>query len=106
MEIGRRSGTRLMQATDHHSHDSRWLTIQEVALRLHVSRDTVERWINTGEIRATDVSGRRGKNARRSLWRISVESLETFLERRANRPPIPAPRTHRICSPAVIEFIK
>jgi excisionase family DNA binding protein len=95
-----------IQAIDNHSQDSRWLTIQEVALRLHVSRDTVERWINTGEIRAVDVSGRRGKSPCRSSWRISAESLETSLEGRANHPPMPTPKTHRIRSSGVIEFIK
>jgi excisionase family DNA binding protein len=106
LETGQGSGAPLMQAIDHHSQDSRWLTIQEVSLRLHVSRDTVERWINTGEIRSADVSGRRGKNARRSSWRISVESLEAFLDARANRTQIPHPRTSPRRSEGLIEFIK
>ena len=97
------SGVQLMTNQD---HNSRWLTIQEVALRLHVSRDTVERWINSGNMHAVDVSSRLKKRSCRPLWRISVESLETFLEGRANRPPIPTPRTHRIRSSGAIEFIK
>jgi excisionase family DNA binding protein len=95
-----------MHATGNHDGDLRWLTIQEVALRLHVSRDTVERWINAGDLRAVNVGGRLGKESRRSSWRISPQSLEVFLEARANRPPIPTPRTHRIRSSSVIEFIK
>jgi excisionase family DNA binding protein len=95
-----------IQPIDNHSQDSRWLTIQEVALSLHVSRDTVERWINRGEIRAVDVSARRKKSPCRSSWRISAESLETFLEGRANHPPMPTSKTHRIRSSGVIEFIK
>ncbi|MBE3097827.1 MAG: helix-turn-helix domain-containing protein [Planctomycetes bacterium] len=77
-----------------------------MALRLHVSRDTVERWINTGSIHAVDVSARSKRKSRRPLWRISSQSLEVFLEARVNRPPIPTPRTHRIRSSGVIEFIK
>jgi len=92
-----------MQAPD---HNLRWLTIQEVALRLHVSRDTVERWINAGSVRAADMSSRLRKKSSRPLWRISAESLEAFLEVRVNRPPIPLPRNHRARHPGVIEFIK
>ena len=95
-----------MHATGNHDGDLRWLTIQEVALRLHVSRDTVERWINSGSMHAVDMSSRLKKKSCRPLWRVSAESLETFLEGRANRPPIPTPRTHRIRSSGVIEFIK
>ena len=95
-----------MHATGNHDGDSRWLTIQEVAARLQVSRDTVERWINSGSMHAVDVSSQLKKRSCRPLWRISAESLETFLERRANCPPIPMPRTHRISSSGVIEFIK
>ena len=86
-------------------HNSRWLTIQQVALRLHVSRDTVERWINTGSIHAVDVSGRLGKKSRRPRWRINAESLGAFLDARANRVPItPSPPRRR--NPNLIEFIK
>ena len=95
-----------MQAMDNQDHNSQWLTIQEVALRLHVSRDTVERWINTGNLRAVNVGGRLGKESRRSSWRVSAQSLEAFLEARANRAPMPPPRIRRTRSPGVIEFIK
>ena len=95
-----------IQAIDNHGQGSRWLTIQEVALRLHVSRDTVERWINTGEIRAVDVSGRRGKSPCRSSWRISVKGLEAFIESRTNRLPTNLPPTRRNRNVGVIEFIK
>jgi excisionase family DNA binding protein len=95
-----------MKAMDNQDRNSRWLTIQEVALRLHVSRDTVERWINAGSVQAVDVSGRSKRESRRPLWRIDAASLEAFLEGRANCPPMPMPRTHRIRSSGVIEFIK
>jgi hypothetical protein len=32
-----------MQVVDTHDGDSRWLTVNEVAARLHVFRDTMER---------------------------------------------------------------
>jgi excisionase family DNA binding protein len=91
---------------DNQDHNSRWLTIQEVALRLHVSRDTVERWINMGSIRAVDVGGRRGKESRRSSWRVSSQSLDAFLEARANTRQAHVPKVRRSVRPGVIEFIK
>jgi len=96
-----------MQVVDSHDGDSRWLTIQEVALRLHVSRDTVERWINTGDLLAVNVGSRRSKKPCRSSWRISSQGLEDFLNARANRTPMPPPtRPPRRRSPDFIEFIK
>ena len=96
-----------MHATGNHDGGLRWLTIQEVALRLHVSRDTVERWINSGSMHAVDVSGRLKKKSRRPLWRVSAESLEAFINGRANRAPInPPPVPSRRRNPNLIEFIK
>jgi len=96
-----------VQAMDNQDRNSRWITIQEVALRLHVSRDTVERWINTGSIHAVDVSGRLKRKSRRPLWRISAESLDAFLNTRANKAStIPQTRPPRRRSPNLIEFIK
>jgi excisionase family DNA binding protein len=95
-----------MHATVNHDGDLQWLTIQEVAARLHVSRDTVERWINAGSIRAVDVGGRRGKESRRSSWRVSSQNLEAFLEARANMRQAHVPKVRRSVRPGVIEFIK
>lgn len=82
-----------------------WLAIQEVADLLNISRDTVERWINAGYLRAVDVSAR-NSSCRRRTWRISYECLERFLETRANRVPTPERTTPRRKKPDVIEFIK
>ena len=82
-----------------------WLTIQEVADLLKVSRDTVERWINAGCLRAVDVSAR-NSSPRRRTWRVSSASLDRFLETRVNVAPMPERTTHRRKKPDVIEFIK
>jgi excisionase family DNA binding protein len=95
-----------MQAMDEQGHNSRWLTIQEVAMRLHVSRDTVERWISAGDLRAVNVGGRLGKESRRHSWRISSECLDAFLDARANRRQVRAPKVRRSARAGVIEFIK
>ena len=88
-------------------HNSRWLTIQEVAARLHVSRDTVERWINTSSMHAVDMSSRLKKKSCRPLWRVSAESLDAFINGRANKASTTTPtRPPRRRSPDLIEFIK
>jgi excisionase family DNA binding protein len=92
---------------DNRVRNSRWLTIQQVALRLHVSRDTVERWINAGSLKAVDVSTRSALVCHRRCWRIPAESLEAFLERRAISPAAHPPAKVRIRPrEGVIEFIK
>lgn len=82
-----------------------WVTIQEVADILNISRDTVARWINTGALRAVDMSARKS-SPRRRTWRVSAASLERFLETRTNGASTPKRATPRRKKPDVIEFIK
>ena len=84
----------------------RWLTIREVADRLRVSVDTVQRWVHTGQLRAVDVSGKPRSNHGRAAWRISSESLEGFLEGRASKPAVPLRAKPRHKVPGIVEFIK
>jgi excisionase family DNA binding protein len=92
---------------DNQVRNSRWLTIQEVALRLHVSRDTVERWISAGSLKAVDVSARSALVSHRRCWRIPADSLDAFLERRATLPAAcPPAKVRRRPRQRVIEFIK
>ena len=100
------SATQLAR-TDSMGH---WLTVSEVAAHIHVSRDTVERWIHAGLLRAVDVGIIGQGSRRRSYWRISSESIENFIASRANKPPLPSPpAVHRRPvdkKQGVIEFIK
>ncbi len=57
------------------------LTVREVAERLLVSPDTVRRLLRSGEPEAVKV-GRQ--------WRIPVDALEAYLERRCNVPRRPS----------------
>jgi len=54
----------------------RWLTVQHVCDQLHVSDQTVRRWIKAGQLPATDLGGKAG-------YRIRESDLAAFLERRA-----------------------
>jgi len=96
-----------MFVTRETERESRWLTVGEVARHLRVSRDTVERWIYNGNLRAVNVGTRSTLVSRRRCWRVSVESLEAFLEGRASPLPLPpSPKIRTAPATDVIEFIK
>jgi excisionase family DNA binding protein len=88
-----------------HAGDN-WLTVSEVAARLRVSRDTVERWIHTGQLLAVNVGTDPILAHRRARWRVNPKSLEGFLNTRFSRPPLPARRKFRQRNSDLIEFIK
>lgn len=91
---------------DHGVHTAPWLTIREVARLIRVSRDTVERWVRTGQLEAVDVSRTTRPGARRASWRISSRSLAAFLDQRATRPPPPPTPSRRATRREVVDFIK
>jgi excisionase family DNA binding protein len=96
-----------MSVTREIKRQTRWLTIGEVARHLRVSRDTVERLIHNGNLRAVNVGSRSTLVSRRRCWRVSVESLEAFLEGRASPLPLPpSPKVRLGSQTDVIEFIK
>lgn len=55
-----------------------FLSVKEIADLFKVGEAAVRSWIKHGDLRAIDV-GRE--------WRIAPRDLESFLRRRANRPP-------------------
>lgn len=59
----------------------RWLTITEVGEALRMSRWTVTRLIQRGELTAT-----KSGNTRSAAVRISKKSFDAFLERNTIRP--------------------
>ena len=95
-----------MSVTRETERESRWLTVGEVARHLRVSRDTVERWIHNGNLKAVNV-GTRSTLVSRRCWRVSAESLEAFLEGRVSPMPLPpSPKVKLGSQTDVIEFIK
>lgn len=50
-------------------------TTYEIAFRLHVSEETVRRWIRTGQLKADDSSGK---------YLVKEEDLQQFLQKRGN----------------------
>jgi excisionase family DNA binding protein len=55
-----------------------WLTVQEAADELRVSRDTIERLIGSGKLRAAEVATRMGTGLRHR-YRIRREWLDEYL---------------------------
>lgn len=55
-------------------------TVAEVASELGVDRSTVSAFINTGELKASNVA--KSAASRKPRWRISDQQLEAFLKQR------------------------
>ncbi len=53
------------------SSASGWLTTAEVAERLRVNQRTVQRWVASGQLRATKAGPK--------VWRIREQDLQAFL---------------------------
>jgi excisionase family DNA binding protein len=77
-------------------------SLTQIAATMAVKYETALAWIHTGEIRAIDVTARRGQRPR---WRIMEDDLQAFLARRAAPacPRITRSRKKRVDS-GVIEF--
>ena len=83
---------------------SRGYTVSDLADRYGVNASKIGAWIKSGELRAIDVSARRGKKPR---WRILPEALAEFEAARSSRTATSAtPRRSPRRRPAgeVIEF--
>jgi excisionase family DNA binding protein len=56
--------------------EAEWLTTEQVAKELQVNVQSVRKWINSGELEASQI----GKG-----YRVSREDLRTFMEKRKRR---------------------
>lgn len=70
-----------------------WLTVQDVAEELQVSRDTIDRLIGNGKLKAAPMTTAEGDGIRR-MYRIKSDWLEEFLlslvdDRAINHAPRP-----------------
>ena len=57
---------------------AQWLTVDQVARELSLSRDTIERWVASGRLQAAELTTSAGCGRRRR-YRIRREWLENFL---------------------------
>lgn len=81
---------------------TRTYTIRDLSQYFAVSGHTVLAWIHQGELRATDVSPKRGG---RPKWRITAEAVEAFeVSRMPSPPPEPRRRGRRKQEASVVEY--
>jgi excisionase family DNA binding protein len=69
-----------MLETAHRSFTSDWLTVEEIAAELKISKSIVYRLIRNGELEAVDLVNANGKIARKGHYRITRSSLNQFIE--------------------------
>jgi excisionase family DNA binding protein len=78
-------------ANGHHD----WLTLEQAAEELSVSRDTVDRMISSGQLRVATISTQAGRGFR-NRYRVRREWLEQCLvEKRQVKTPESRRRSHR-----------
>ena len=82
-----------MLETARRSFASDWLTVEEIAAELKISKSIVYRLIRNGELEAVDLVDTNGKIARKGHYRITRSSLNQFLESKKVRP-LPNQVTH------------
>ena len=70
-----------------------WLTVDEVAKELKISRSIVYRLIHHGEIEAVNIVDSNGKIPKKGHYRIKRECLNKYLESKKVRPH-PPPQSH------------
>ena len=59
---------------------SDWLTVEEIAKELKISKNVVYRLIRNGKLEAINIVGTNGHIARRGHYRIKRSSLNKYLE--------------------------
>lgn len=64
-----------------------WLTVEEVAEELKISKSVVYRLIRKGELPAIDVADNDSVTGQRGHYRISQESLAQYIEAKAVKKP-------------------
>ena len=82
-----------MLETARRSFTSDWLTVDEIAAELKISKSIVYRLIRNGELEAVDLVDKKGKIAQKGHYRITRSSLNQFLESKKVRP-LPNQVTH------------
>jgi hypothetical protein len=91
-----------MLETARRSQQSDWLTVEDIAKELKVSKSIVYRLIRKGEIEAVDIVDTDGEIAKKGHYRIKRSSLDRYLEVRQVKPfPGQSPRSHSIRLPKV-----
>ena len=65
---------------------SDWLTVEEIAKELRISKNVVYRLIRNGELEAINIVDTNGHIAQRGYYRIKRSSLKNYLEAKKVKP--------------------
>ena len=76
----------LMIENARESSTSDWLTVEEIAKELKISKNVVYRLIRNGELEAIDIVGTNGHTAQRGHYRVKRSSLNNYLETKKVKP--------------------
>ena len=72
-----------------------WLTVEDVAKELKVSKSIIYQLIRNGELEALNIVNNNGKVAQKGHYRIKRKNLEYFIQSKTVHP-LPKPiKTHR-----------
>jgi hypothetical protein len=77
------------------SPDSEWMTVEEVAGELKISKSIVYRIIRSGDLAAVDIVDSNGHIAKKGHYRIRRSSLKEYLEAKRVKPPHSQPMPSR-----------
>lgn len=76
-----------MLETARRSHSSDWLTVDDIARELKISKSIVYRLIDNGELEAVDlVAGEEDKIRQKGHYRIKRSALDHYLEAKRVKP--------------------
>ena len=75
--------------------DAEWMTVEEVARELKISKSIVYRIIRSGELAAVDIVDANGRIARKGHYRIRRSSLNEYLAAKQVKPPEKSPTKSR-----------
>ena len=67
--------------------NSEWMTVEDVARELKISKSIVYRIIRSGELSAVDIVDANGRIARKGHYRIRRSSLNDYLAAKQVKPP-------------------
>jgi len=76
---------------------TKWLTVDDIAKELKVSKSIVYRLIRRGELEAVDIVETGDNIAKKGHYRVKRSKLNQYLERKKVNP-FPDTSTHRTCS--------
>jgi excisionase family DNA binding protein len=77
------------------SHSSDWLTVDDVAQELKISKSIVYRLIRNGELEAVNIVEAGGRVPKKGHYRVKRPNLNKYLEAKRITPPPNVPRPSR-----------